>query len=200
MYQLIHIPKTAGTTFNKYLIRYYNEYFLSIESMYSLAPHSVRCKDVENPVVIIREPYDRFLSVFNYFNNGSELWFNNKTNVSVLDFLNQQFEPKYNYFWYAHTNNQSWYINEKDYKKTIVVVYNKNMQINLINLLSSLGIDIKKNIPELQVSNITSYTKVTLSNKEKNMVYKKYIKDFILYNKIINHKNLFKLVVHGSIS
>lgn len=200
MYQLIHIPKTAGTTFNKYLIRYYNEYFLSIERMYSLAPHSVRCKDVENPVVIIREPYDRFLSVFNYFNNGSELWFNNKTNVSVLDFLNQQFEPKYNYFWHAHTNNQSWYINEKDYKKTIVIVYNKNMQINLINLLSSLGIDIKKNIPELQVSNITSYTKVTLSNKEKNMVYKKYIKDFILYNKIINHKNLFKLVVHGSIS
>jgi hypothetical protein len=202
MYDIISIPKTGGTIFKQYLYdsEYYSQYFyyadlINKEKKPRSWPHSVRSCDVENPVLIIREPLDRFISCYNYYNNGSEVWGGDKKQVSVEEFLSDSC-PQKPHFWFAHFRTQSWYMSEKDYKKTIVLVYNKDIGRLINKLLYELKIPANKTAEPVEKFNVTKKTKVGgFSNTQLRLVHEKYKEDFVLYEKLLNRPDMFKKVI-----
>ena len=64
MYTFVHPTKSGGTSLLNTILAHYSEYFKEMG-------HKYTCNE-ENPVIVIREPFDRFLSMFNYWKYGSE--------------------------------------------------------------------------------------------------------------------------------
>ena len=67
MYKFIHPTKTGGTTIKHTLKLHYSREI----SGGSDRNHEIYCKDHDNPIIIIRDPVDRFCSIYNYWKAGS---------------------------------------------------------------------------------------------------------------------------------
>jgi len=55
-YDILHIPKTGGVMLTNYLERYYHDRFRIH------CRHSITCRDVDTPVIVVRHPYDRVIA------------------------------------------------------------------------------------------------------------------------------------------
>ena len=66
-YNFIHPTKCGGTAFSECIIKHYLDHILCND-------HTVLCSDTNNPIIIVREPIDRFLSMYKYWKHGSSKW------------------------------------------------------------------------------------------------------------------------------
>lgn len=187
--RFIHIPKTGGTAIKKFISDYYQDYFSLEENNEDLKTFT-----------IVRDPLDRFLSLYSYWKNGSEIVDASLPDYSVNDFIyflkNNDCSLVADHTNYEFFKPQANYINE--YKDTIILHYKKDLTDSFNSLLNYLNIPINdKKISNLNVTKNRLVTKRVhyFAKNLNNFIEKKYASDIKLHYEILNHPILFKHVI-----
>ena len=210
-YHFIHITKSGGSCFyfNTTKAENYSD-FIEFDRL-KLA-HELTCAEVDNPIVIVRDVESRFYSMYRYWKYGSELWprsiekLEQTLHYSILDFIEllengdmvKITELSDNEtIWFKHFLPSSHWIKEKDYSKTVVVRYQRDLNEQFQKLFRRLGFDINANYPKINASRPDSSEKIWENNKAKiNEFISKYFEDDIkLINSINSNPSLFRLVI-----
>lgn len=199
MYYLIHPTKCGGTAFFDFLKQYYGDNF----EIYGC--HSLKCSDVQNPIIIVRDPYERFLSMYYYWKNGSEknqniIYKKKRRHYTIDHFIyflkNNSIQNLYNDFiWNVHFLPFSNWIDESSYSKSIVIIYSSlHLNSRCNELLDFLNI-INKNLilPKVNVS--FKDKKIILTENQKIFVRDMYKNDFNLLQNIKDNPQLFKKII-----
>lgn len=209
-YAFIHPTKVAGSAFIKYVEKYYPQYF-------EYKGHEIKSSDVLKPIIFIRDPYDRFISMYKYWKYGSVDYNGHKHSITYLGNVKKYNIKDFIFFVknkdrilispftsFTHIRPQSWWIEEKDYNNCIVLFYSKNdMESKIFQLFDYLeSIKVLKNqkhpFSRINVSNQGNENmikeKIILDNDDINEINNIYKSDFDLIEKIKNNQELFKKV------
>ncbi len=201
-YIFIHPTKCGGTAVANYFRDHYSEHIKGGHE------HATKCQK-KNSIIIVREPYDRFISMYNYWKNGStkgpfqrsDKFIEQFKDVSIKDFINILKDPELSqknlfqgFTWKQHFQpTAEWFgnINKKD---IIVIKYNKDLNSSINKLINNLNIP-NKNI-KVPFENVSKKTdKIVLDESDKLEVKDIFKKDFILWEEINNKPEIFRLVL-----
>jgi Sulfotransferase family len=198
-YQLIHVPKTGGTALYNFLHDNFPEVFF--EYMYEgQRPHELKAMSVRNPIVIVRDPLERIVSVYRYWLSGSEIYKekdgDTKRELSFSEFLDDIniFNVWSSYVGAEHILPQSCWMDPASYSKSIVIKYRKDLSSSMGALLEYLGMD----IPDGHMTriNITSNSEeVKITDEDRQKIMERYWCDFLLWHDMNNSKEKFKKVI-----
>lgn len=128
MYSFIHVPKSSGSCVNECLALDRN--FVTDNT------HRMKCTNTNNPIVVVRDPYDRFLSLYQYWKYGSERYVNpvyiHRSTCSILDFIHfiqtNQTNMLYGYnTWAVHYKCTADWLAGVHYKNIIILRYQPDM-------------------------------------------------------------------------
>ena len=170
--------------------------------------HDNKCMNNNNPIIIIRDPVDRFISMYKYWKYGSRdidiykrdsVFLKNYNNYTIKDFIqlikNKQHGDLYqNFTWNQHFEPITNWINNVDYANIIVILYTKNLNEKINNLLRLLNIENKHvKLPIVNVSN--NKENIQLDDNDILFVKSYFANDFKLYDDINNRPELFKRVI-----
>jgi hypothetical protein len=201
MYTFIHPTKSGGTALEEFFALHYNTYIKGKR-------HETLCTNTNNPIIVVREPIDRFISMYKYWKNGS-IDFNihmrpgdflkKYNNYTIKDFINLIKKNSTKELHVAFTNKfhfattKQW-INNTPYNKIIVIKYIKNLDIKMPYILKNLGIP-DKHIP-LPIANVSSSKEdIILDEDDLNFIRRRFKDDFDLYNDVNTKKSLFRMVL-----
>jgi hypothetical protein len=102
MYTFVHVTKSGGTAVEMYFQEHLSKYITGVG-------HENVCTRDNNPIIIIREPVDRFMSMYKYWKRGSDMFTPAEcTRGTIKDFIqymkHQLHDKLYNqdYLWYQH--------------------------------------------------------------------------------------------------
>lgn len=198
-YQLIHVPKTGGTAFYTFLQENFPNVFR--EYMYEgQRPHELKAISVKNPIVIIREPFERIFSIYRYWRSGSEMFLRNlkepKSELSFCEFLDDVniFNVWSSYIWVDHLLPQCYWLGPDDYSKTIVIKYRKDLSACMGALLEYLELEVpEKTIEKVNVT--LDCFDYEISQTEKQKIIDRYDCDFELWNNLCSNKSMFRKVI-----
>jgi len=204
-YTFIHPTKCGGTSCELFFKEHYSNYITGFS-------HGNLCTNDNNPIIIIRDVYTRFFSMFKYWKYGS-IDTKNKRNTNftiinkdknIIDFINLLKNKDYknliyDFTWDIHFKSTSHWINNTDYKNIIVIIYNKDLNESIQKLLNLLNIP-NKNIA-LPHKTISKAKKKDVEFFKNNIRYisnfiNEYFKDDIeLIHNIQTYPEKFKLVI-----
>lgn len=203
VYTFIHPTKSGGTAFEKYFREHYRDH---IQGM----GHDNKCTNTNNPIIIVRDVKDRFLSMYKYWKGGSERckrdkpWMDKYKKTTILDFIemikNKDKQLHTNFTSNDHLKNTSDWIVNTDYKNIIIIKYEKDMNNKIQTLINKLDIP-NKNIPlpivNKSIINIDYEKKLTSSEVEyvDKFIKEYFKKDIDLINAIQQNPELFKMVI-----
>jgi len=201
IYEFVHPTKCGGTALEQYFEKHYKTNIIG-------KAHERKCKDCKHPLIILRDPYSRFLSMYKYWKEGSsdskykrgQTWIKKYSNVSIDEFL-QMIETRdrllferNQFTWNVHFENYSEWIKPEDFKKTTVIIYTENLNDKIENILYQLKIK-SKNI-KLDKFNVSKTSEnIVLNETQKKRVQQIFEYDFDLYNKVLTQKYLFRKVI-----
>jgi len=212
IYRFIHPTKTGGTAVEQYFVRYYPDY---IEG----TGHVARTGEYDKPIIIFREPMDRFKSMYRYWLKGgfnpkdkenkpwpsaeftrrNPNWDNLTRNVDINKYLDYILKNNENmlirgYTTKAHTRLQSyWYTGDRS--NIIVIKYQENLETTIEKLINYLNIPTNKqaHLPKINVTKPCTVNELTNTSYQ---MYKKYFaNDYTLQDKINNEPHLFRKVI-----
>jgi len=202
-FNFIHVTKSGGTSLDKYFQKYYSAYITS-------GGHENICKSYNNPIIVVRDVKDRFFSMYKYWKKGSELykrdgkWNEQHKNVSIIDFI-IMLKTKNNilctgFTWDQHFHPTTMWISPKmDYKKLIVIKYDRNLNDKAQKLIDFLGIPKPENwvpVPFQNVSKNEDCDYNPCMNEYVDSFINEYFKsDIEFMKKIDKHPELFKAVI-----
>lgn len=196
----IHITKTGGACVKKNILKNYKDDFLL--DGFKEKFHDLDSSFFEKPFVIVRDPVDRFFSLYSYWRYGSEVFKENIPDYTISDFIyfldNNDCALNTSITWIDFFRPQSSWIKREDYKKTVVIVYKKDLSESFDKLLNYFDIPVrhsslcKFNVTEHKANQIGFYY---FAKNLRKFVESKYHSDFELYNDILNNPSLFKQVI-----
>jgi hypothetical protein len=199
-YKFVHIPKTGGSAIEKF-IKPYSDTIIGFG-------HDNLCKFNENPIVVIRYPLERFVSMYYYWKYGSITppftrsteWQKKYRFFTIKDFIilfetNSIKNLYHDFTWDQHFMPASTWIDEASYKKTIVIIYEKNLQEKVYKVMDyiKLKADFRKNkINRVNVSR--KDIEVNLDENDIKWISDHFKEDFSLWDKVHNKPHLFRAV------
>lgn len=202
-YTFIHPTKCGGTSVEKYFSKHYSDYI-------SGCGHLNKCKNNNNPIIIVRDVKSRFLSMFKYWKNGAIDTPYKRTNefkekfksISILDFIyllkNNKTQLYDRFIREHHFDNTSAWIGNVNFKNIIIIQYDNDLNDKIQSLINYIGIP-NKNIylSKNNVSvDISDEDKLLIDNEYVNKFIEEYFKDDIkLLNTIQNNPHEFKFVI-----
>jgi len=188
----IHIPKTGGSALGEYL-QHYTDYF-DLRDHYQ---EKISTND-KKYLVVIREPLDRFKSIYQYWRQNCIQDGLCDSDVSLKMFISFIKEANVAMLHvsaidYVHYLPQCHYIeNTSHFKSMMVILYNKSSEImnaKLLEMLSFLDIPIREvKLEEVNASVISDHT---LDEEDMSFISYYYADDFILWGKLNNQSALF---------
>ena len=163
-------------------------------------PHELKAISVQNPIVIIREPYERIFSVYRYWRAGSEIYGRkpkeSKPELSFSEFLDEIniFNIWSSYIGAEHLLPQSCWLSPDAYSKTIVIKYRNDLSASMGSLLEYLGLGVPDKV--MCKMNVTlDSSQIEISQNEKQKIIDRYWCDFVLWYDLNNKKEKFKKVI-----
>lgn len=199
IYTFINPTKTGGAALEQYFSNHYIEYIRGID-------HYNKCTPYNNPIFVLREPVERFISMYTYWKYGSEI--NQRTkeftekygSYTIKDFI-KLIQKKalddlvIDFTELVHFLPTCHWINRTPLDKIIIIKYEKNLDKKISNILHELGIPDKKiELPLVNISN-SPPEKITLDLDDTKFIRMHYKQDFDLYEKAHTQANLFKKVI-----
>jgi len=201
IYTFIHPTKTGGTACERFFEENYSKFIKG-------RGHDNKCTNNNNPIIIIRDPIDRFISMYKYWKYGSldidkfkrnSVFLQNYNQYTIKDFIrlirNKQHGDLYQSFtWNQHFEPITNWINNTNYANIIVILYSKNLNEKINKLLNTLKIKIKPvELPIINVSN--NKENIQLDDDDILFIKSYFADDFKLYNDVKNRPELFKQVI-----
>ena len=196
MYSFVNIPRNAGTSVEVLFKKNYSEKIQGIGTINA-------CKDYKHPIIIIRNPIDRFISICNFFISykGLEMKEKKINCKNINDFLDLKMRKDVNLEKLLNkTENRKYYskqtnwIREKEYNKTIVVVYDKNLEIRINDLLKYLNIEIK-DVSLKNINKIQNKKKFIFKKEQLEWLKNEFKSDFLLWDLVNNNESKFRKVI-----
>lgn len=225
-FQFVHIPKTGGTALDKYFASYYPEYIDTdtwyvhdntlvskhapryvhhhfIESADETCesrtrPHDRTAADVHRPILVLRDPFERIASSFNYWKYGSELYSLENTNVSLMYYLVNILRKNHSrlstaFTWEHHYKPMVHWIPPEHFSKSVIVMYNRDLNTVIEPLLKVLKIkDDGHRLPKI---NVPLNKSVVWNSGTRHLVRKLYADDFKLLETVAKHPEKFAAVI-----
>ena len=208
IYTFIHIPKCGGSPVENYFEKHYSD------RIFGTTHKWLSTKD-NNPIVIIREPIERFISLYHYWKNGShgrnsrnQEFIDKYGKYTISDFIrtfktcipaingNYMHELSVGFTWRVHFFKQVYWIPPECFANSIVVLYNNDLNDKIHQLLEYIGV-VDKNIP-LEKSNATRKKdgeEVVISDEDMAWLKEWFKEDFILWEAAKHLPQLFKKVI-----
>lgn len=204
MHTFVHVTKTSGTTFEQYFKKYHPKHISGVG-------HTHTCSNSKNPIIIIRDPVDRFVSMFKYWRNGAESgkytrderW--NPKCESINDFIgllernDQGFKKKFlhrDFTTHLHFAEQTNWLKPSDYKKAIVITYDKHaMDEKMKSLLNYLNIEAKGlPLPKTNVTKHVDSIDTVIDEQHMASLKRMFAADYRLWHMVTCHPSRFKKV------
>ena len=197
----VHIPKTGGHCIEEVIKKYYVNDFL--KPSYG---HKQTTSDYPYSFAIVREPVERFLSSYYYWQNGAiDGSWQRKSNwnpkAKTLDEFIYYWDKKDPTFFYQldteftkphhHFAPQAKWVNA-NLENTIILKYSGDIDIQFTKLLDFLNVGKQTNIP---FKNITKDKKTEIDDKILKWIHDTYIYDFKLWEAILEEKNIFYKII-----
>lgn len=199
-YSFIHPSKCGGKTIEEWI----NKNELSNIFLYDW--HNIMCETTNNPIIILRDPVERFKSLFRFWKRGTNIHSRSDTfiekhkNINIKDFINMIIQKDDELYglsnWQKHFSTQTTWIPKETYSSTIVIIYSRKiLNEKFFNLLQDLNIDIsdKSKLPLTNIS-IKMNNDDELDEDDLNWIKEYYKSDFELLELIYTKKDLFKAV------
>ena len=200
-FTVVHPTKCGGTSINSILKKYYSNYFI-VEKDEIGKIHETICRDNNNPIILVRDPVDRFKSMYKYWKYGSEKH-NQRTpkyksqikNMNIKHYIHliKNKSPLLNnsYTWDKHYAPTTDWIKVSNYNKLIVVKYCKDLNISFQKMINAF------NIPNLNIpiphSNVSKNKEVIVLDEEDLQFIQEYFKkDYELIELINTTPRLFR--------
>jgi hypothetical protein len=200
-FTFVHPTKCGGTSINSILRKYYSNYFI-VESQNKNDVHKTVCKDNNNPIILVRDPVDRFKSMYKYWKYGSKEYnqrsakyksYIQNMNIKHYIHLIKTKSPILNnsYTWDKHYAPTTDWIKVSNYNKLIIVKYCKDLNIPFQKMINAF------NIPNLNIpiphSNVSKKKEIIILDQEDLQFIQEYFKtDYELIELINTNPRLFR--------
>jgi hypothetical protein len=203
MHTFVHPTKTGGTALEQYFKKHH---FRNVSG----AGHIHTCANSQNPIIVIRDPMDRFVSIYKYWRNGAEDgkykrdpdWVSINTISDFIAKLSRNdtgFAKKYlhrDFTTDLHFSEQRHWLKPQDYSKTIVVAYDKDgLDRKLRDLLCHLKLPpTGLPLPRVNVTKSLLGVCCAMTDRDRAWVREKFKNDFELWHLVTRHPQRFKKV------
>ena len=199
-FSFIHPTKCGGTAVENFLLKHYSKYF-NIKSH-----HTLTCNNYNNSIIIIRDPIERFISLFKYWKYGSEIFIRDNLflekykNISIKNFISFITENKtntlfYSFTWDKHFQKMTYWINNTDYKNIIIIKYKNDMNDTIQKMLRIFNIPklVNNKVEKCNISN--NKEQVILDQEDIKFIHTFFKEDFDLIHLINTQPKLFRAVL-----
>ena len=189
----IHIPKTGGVSITSYLESY--EKYFNVLGHYEEHISS----DEKKYLVVIREPLDRFKSIYQYWRQNCLKDGLCDSNASVKMFISYIKEGNVAMLHVSNIDDvhylpQCQYIENTDYfSNMLVIMFDKSteaMEAKMLDMLTFLHIPVKDGV-KLEHKNVSDTSEHSLDEEDMAFLTYYYSDDFILWGKLNNEADLF---------
>lgn len=200
LYNFVHPTKCGGTAVEDFLHENYQQYFQLIKG------HGQTCLNHNNPIIIVRDPIDRFKSIYKYWKYGSDKFmrrkeFNDKFgNITIKGFIQLLLQNKTDalykgYTWDLHFKPITHWIKKTKLSNIIILKYQKDIDSSVQKLLQTLNIEtVPKNVSHVNITQKID-EKILLDKQDIAFIQYYYQSDFELWDKINNQPELFRHVI-----
>jgi hypothetical protein len=196
-FTFVHPTKCGGTSISKILKNNYSNFFTVANE------HKTLCYDKNNPIILVRDPVDRFKSMYKYWKYGSEKYIKNlksinyTKNVTVKDYINliKIKSPILNtlYTWDKHYSPITDWIKVSNYKNLIIIKYCKDLNIPFQKMINTLNIPtLNIQIPHINISKTNE--NIIFDDEDLQFIKEYFKKDYELIELINTNPKLFRSV------
>lgn len=186
-YFFVHPTKCGGTAFLEYM----KEHKLDIGER----GHDSKCSDHPHPIIFLRDPVSRFISMYNYWKNGSERYprigrrFEKYSVDDYIRMIETSCTTLIAGFTSAdHYAPQTKWISPDDYAKTIAVIHKRNLAPSIKELLEYIQFP----IPDMPMGkvNVTNISLASLKPHHIEWIKKHYACDYELLDNLTQFRKV----------
>ncbi len=204
MYAFVHVTKTGGTALERYFKAHLAEH---VRGEGHDETCETACAENDTPILVVRDPFDRFASMYRYWKHGSEAFGGGSeafggggpATASVKDFIaalrdgDSDVLFHADYLWAHHFAPTVAWLGAAPPSAVVVVRYRPDLGAALPALCAALGLP----SPEapLEKINVSGVERVELDDEDAEFVRERFAADLELWDRVVTRPGDFRAAV-----